>query len=114
MVGQKHVIAVMLIIIAAVFLHVVIPAKAPERADLAIAGLLNIEVISASRYAQKIINSPNAVTIATEEDIRRSGAVDLPDVFRVVPGVDIINVYGNSYGVITRGGIGVSHHACWL
>jgi len=41
--------------------------------------------------------------VLTQEDIKRSGAVDLPDLFRMVPGVDVVSVYGNTYGVSARG-----------
>jgi len=65
--------------------------------------LMNIEVFSASKRAQKISEAPNAIYVITAEDIKRSGAVDLPDLFRMVPGVDVINVYGSFYGVSARG-----------
>jgi len=65
--------------------------------------LLNTTVISASKREQKLSEAPNAIYVITKEDIKRSGAVDLPDLFRMVPGVDVINVYGNAYGVSSRG-----------
>jgi len=103
MVCRRHSTAVLLLIMAVTVQHGLMHAHAAELADLDLESLLTIEVISASCYPQKIVNSPNAVTIITEEDIRRSGAVDLPDLFRMVPGVDVINVYGNAYGVGARG-----------
>ena len=71
--------------------------------ELDLEALMNIEVVTASRRPQKISEAPNAIYVITEEDIRRSGAVDLPDLFRMVPGVDVVGVYGNSYGVSARG-----------
>ena len=72
-------------------------------AELDLEAMLNIEVVSASRKVQKLYEAPNAIYVITEEDIRRSGAVDLPDLFRMVPGVDVVNVFGGAYGVSTRG-----------
>ena len=72
-------------------------------AELDLEELLNTTVISASKHEQKLHDSPNAIHVITEEEIKRSGAVDLPDLFRSVPGVDVVNVYGNSYGVSSRG-----------
>jgi len=72
-------------------------------AELDLEILLNTEVISASRRPQKLSEAPNAIYVITAEDIKRSGAVDLPDLFRMVPGVDVVGVYGNSYGVSARG-----------
>jgi len=74
-----------------------------EFLELDLEALMNIEVVSASRRVQKISEAPNAMYVITEEDIKRSGAVDLPDLFRMVPGVDVVGVYGNSYGVSARG-----------
>lgn len=72
-------------------------------ADLDMEALLDTEIVSASRRTQKLSESANAMYVITAEDIKRSGAVDLPDLFRMVPGVDVINVYGNCYGVSARG-----------
>ncbi len=71
--------------------------------ELDLEALMNIEVVTASRRAQKISEAPNAISVITAEDIRRSGAVDLPDLFRMVPGVDVVNVHGSTYGVSARG-----------
>lgn len=72
-------------------------------AELDLEELLNTTVFSASRREQKLSEAPNAMSVITKEDIKRSGAVDLPDLFRMVPGVDVVNVYGNAYGVSARG-----------
>ena len=72
-------------------------------AELDLEELLNTTVISASKREQKLSEAPNAIYVITQEDIKRSGAVDLPDLFRMVPGVDVVNVFGNTYGVSARG-----------
>ena len=72
-------------------------------AELDLEELLNTTVISASKREQKLSEAPNAIYVITKEDIKRSGAVDLPDLFRMVPGVDVINTAGSSYGVSARG-----------
>ncbi len=77
--------------------------KMEDFLDMDLEALLNTEVVSASRRVQKISEAPNAISVITAEDIKRSGAVDLPDLFRMVPGVDVINIYENCYGVSARG-----------
>jgi iron complex outermembrane receptor protein len=72
-------------------------------AELDLEELLNTIVITASKREQKLSEAPNAIYVITEADIKRSGVVDLPDLFRMVPGVDVISVYGNAYGVSARG-----------
>jgi len=74
-----------------------------EFLELDLESLMNIEVVTASRRVQKISEAPNAMYVITAEDIKRSGAVDLADLFRMVPGVDVVNVHGNTYGVSARG-----------
>ncbi len=54
---------------------------------------LSIDVVeSASKHRQSIFWSPSAITVFTREDIRASGADDLPDLLRRVPGFDIYRV----------------------
>jgi len=46
-------------------------------------------VVSATRHAQPIEESPSAITVLTRDMIRRSGANNLADLLRLVPGVDV-------------------------
>ncbi len=43
-------------------------------------------VMSATRMAQPVVDSPVAVTVITREMIEASGARDIPELFRLVPG----------------------------
>ena len=72
-------------------------------AELDLEELLNTTVVSASKREQKLSEAPNAIYVITAEDIKHSGAVDIPDLFRMVPGVDVVNSYGGTYGVAARG-----------
>jgi iron complex outermembrane receptor protein len=47
-------------------------------------------VTSAARHEQEIGMSPSAVTVITREDIEAFGAVNLPDLLRLVPGMDVL------------------------
>jgi len=44
-------------------------------------------VLTVSRLKQSVTDSPSAVTVIDQATIRESGAVDLPDLFRLVPGM---------------------------
>jgi iron complex outermembrane recepter protein len=67
-------------------------------------------VVTASRREQKINTVPYAMTVITAEDIRRSGARNIPDALRLAPGVDVADInYANSavsprgfHGVLSR------------
>ncbi|MEO6307281.1 MAG: TonB-dependent receptor [Nitrospiraceae bacterium] len=57
----------------------------------------------ASRYEQPISQAPANVYVITDEDIRHSGATDLPTVLRRVPGMDVMQVSGADFNVSARG-----------
>ncbi len=49
----------------------------------------------ASRYEQPISEAPSNVYVITDEDIRQSGATDLPTVLRRVPGIEVMQMTGS-------------------
>ena len=68
----------------------VLPALPQQQAaDLTkvnIEDLMNIEVTSVSKKEQKLSRTAAAVFVITQEDIRESGATNIPDLLRMVPG----------------------------
>ena len=44
-------------------------------------------VLTVSRLSQPVSDAPSAVTVIDRETIRASGIVDLPEIFRLVPGM---------------------------
>ena len=44
----------------------------------------------ASRYEQPISQSPSNVYVITDEDIRHSGATDIPTILRRIPGIEVM------------------------
>jgi iron complex outermembrane receptor protein len=65
--------------------------------------LLNIEVTSASKKEQKLSETPAAIYVITQEDIRRSGFTTLPELFRMVPGMQVARVNGSQWAISSRG-----------
>jgi iron complex outermembrane recepter protein len=57
----------------------------------------------AARHEQPISQAPANVYVITDEDIRQSGATDIPTVLRRVPGLDIMQVTGADFNVSARG-----------
>ena len=57
----------------------------------------------ASRYEQPISQAPSNVYVITDEDIRHSGATDLPTVLRRIPGIDVMQMSGADFNVSARG-----------
>jgi outer membrane receptor protein involved in Fe transport len=57
----------------------------------------------ASRYEQPISEAPADVYVITDDDIRQSGATDLPTVLRRVPGIEVMQTTGAEFNVSARG-----------
>ena len=70
---------------------------------LSLAQLMNIEVTTVSRSDSTVGQSPAAVTVISQEDIRRSGATTFPELFRRVPGMNVARIDGNKWIVSARG-----------
>jgi len=50
---------------------------------------LSTEVTSVSRYDQLLLDAPAAVTVISQEQMRRSGLHDMPDILRLAPGMQV-------------------------
>ncbi len=65
---------------------------------LSIEDLLNLEVTSVSRRAEKLSEVASAIQVITQEDIRRSGATSLPEALRLATNLQVAQF--NSYASI--------------
>ena len=70
---------------------------------LSLPELGNVEVTTASKEPEKISKTPAAIFVLTQDDIRRSGATSIPDVLRLVPGVEVARISSNQWSVNIRG-----------
>jgi iron complex outermembrane recepter protein len=75
----------------------------PDLTALQIEDLMNVDVTSASKKEQKLSKVPAAIFVITKEDIRRSGATDIPDLLRMVPGLDVAQVNPGVWAISARG-----------
>ena len=64
---------------------------------------MNVEVSSVSKKEQKLSRTAAAIFVITQEDIRRSGATSIPDVLRMVPGVNVAQINGSTWAISARG-----------
>ena len=65
--------------------------------------LMNIEITSVSKKEQKTSEAPAAIFVISREDIRRSGALNIPDLLRMVPGVDVAQIDTGKWAISARG-----------
>ena len=79
------------------------PARQRDLSQVPLEDLMNIEVTSVSKKEQKMSQAAAAIFVITQEDIRRSGATRIPDLLRMVPGMDVSQINANSWAVSARG-----------
>jgi iron complex outermembrane receptor protein len=81
-------------------------AQQPKDYDLSQASLedlMNIQVTSVSKKEQALSKTGAAIFVITQEDIRRSGATNIPDLLRLAPGVDVAQIDANRWAISIRG-----------
>ncbi len=71
--------------------------------QMSIEDLMNLEVTSGAKKEESLQRTTAAIFVITGEDIRRSGATNLPDVLRMVPGLEVAQISGNTWSVTSRG-----------
>ncbi len=79
------------------------PNHKPDLTVLSLEDLMNVEVTSVSKKEQRLSGAAAAIYVITQEDIRRSGATNIPDVLRMAPGVDVEQIDGHVWAVTIRG-----------
>lgn len=67
----------------------------------------DIEITSVSKHQEKASKVASALFVITQEDIRRSRATSIPEILRIVPGLEVLRVSSNSWAVSARGFNGV-------
>ncbi|MEQ1760761.1 MAG: TonB-dependent receptor [Vicinamibacterales bacterium] len=60
-------------------------------------------VVSASRAEEALVNAPATVSVVTSQTIQNSPSVNIGDLLRVVPGVNVTQVSARDVNITTRG-----------
>ncbi len=77
--------------------------KQRDLTNLSIEELMNFRVTSVSKTEQSLSKAASAIFVITPEAIRRSGANNIPDLLRMVPGLDVARINANTWAVSVRG-----------
>jgi len=77
--------------------------RVPDLSQVSIEDLMSIEITSASRKEQRAADVAAAVFVITHDDIRRSGMTRIPDLLRLVPGIEVAQLNSNKWAVSVRG-----------
>ena len=75
--------------------------------QLSIEQLSDVDVTSVSRTRESLMGAAAAVAVVTNEDIRRTGALTVPEALRSTPGVTVAQDNASAWSVSSRGFSGV-------
>ena len=78
-------------------------AATPGITGASIEELMNVRVTTVSREESTVGQSPAAIFVITPEMIRRSGATSIPELLRMVPGLEVGHIDSSKWGVASRG-----------
>jgi iron complex outermembrane receptor protein len=96
-------VAIPLLWFACAILGAQVASAPPDLTTLQIEDLMNVDVTSAAKKEQKISRVPAAIFVITQEDIARSGATNVADLLRMVPGLEVAQITPSTWAVSARG-----------
>lgn len=64
---------------------------------------VNANFFSLNKKQENSFDSPSAIYQLSSEEIRRSGAISIPEALRLIPGVEVARINGHSYAITARG-----------
>lgn len=71
--------------------------------DLSLEELMSVVVTSVSKKPQPLSETAAAIHVITADEIRRSGATNIPEALKLAPGVQVSAISNNSWAVSIRG-----------
>jgi iron complex outermembrane recepter protein len=94
-----------LLLLALVLARTATAQQAPPRqlTALTLEQLGEIEVSSVSKQAEDLWRTPVAISVLTQDDIRRSGSTSLPEILRMAPGVEVARIDSDHWSIGIRG-----------
>jgi iron complex outermembrane receptor protein len=96
-----------LLVVLGVFLAVTVAAQGPQNIPdvtaISLEDLMNLQVTSVSKRAEKLADAAAAIFVITQDDIRRSGASSIPEALRLVPGLEVARIDENKWAIGSRG-----------
>jgi iron complex outermembrane receptor protein len=75
----------------------------PDLTGVSLEQLMDLQVTSVSKKEQSLSKAAGAVFVITREDVKHSGATNLPDLLRMAPGVEVARINGNVWAISIRG-----------
>ncbi|MBW1645878.1 MAG: TonB-dependent receptor [Deltaproteobacteria bacterium] len=79
------------------------PVFAGNLGMLTLDQLLDVDVVTVAKVPEKVRNTPAAIQVITQEDLRRSGVNSIPEALRLVPGMHVYRIDANKWAISSRG-----------
>jgi iron complex outermembrane receptor protein len=74
-----------------------------ELRGLSIEQLAAIQVTSVSKSAEPLSDAPAAIFVISHDDVIRSGATTIPEMLRLAPNLEVVQLNSTSYAISARG-----------
>ncbi|NWH06771.1 TonB-dependent receptor plug domain-containing protein [Desulfobacter latus] len=101
---MNHFIKKYLIITALLFIFpIYCLAEDLDILDMDLSSLMQIQITSAGRKAQNLSDVPAAVYVIDQEDIQNSTATSIPEILRMVPGLQVARISSSKWAIASRG-----------
>jgi iron complex outermembrane recepter protein len=65
--------------------------------------LFNLEITTASRRPERLVETASAIQVITAEEIRRSGATSLPEALRLASNLQVAQIDSSQWAISARG-----------
>ena len=78
-------------------------AMGDDLTEMSLEDLMSLEVSSFSKKDEKLSETPAAVFVITNDDIRRSGATSIPEALRMAPGLQVSQINASTWAISSRG-----------
>lgn len=93
----------LLAIASVIFGSAAVVAEADDLTDLSFEELLSVEVTSVAKKPQRVEEASAAIFVITQDDIKRTGATTIPELLRLVPGLEVGVIDASNTAVSARG-----------
>lgn len=81
----------------------ILPIEEQQLKSMSLEQLGNIKVTTVSKQPEEVWKTPAAIFVLTSKDIARSGATSIPELLRLVPGVQVSRAQSDEWAVGIRG-----------
>lgn len=93
----------MIIIFSLIFSFGASSVGAKGLMEMSLEELMTLQVTSAAKAPTSLLKTSAAIYVITREDIRRSGANSIPELLKMVPGMNVAQLDSNRWAISARG-----------